>query len=110
MSTKEYANYEARVARFLKENNVKPGCYSNASDPDTGEAIEPFFSWSSCECCNRSLGGTRETYSFAYERMDANARGERVDTFTADICEDCVYYLAYGCLDDLTMLEITKNA
>lgn len=91
MTTKEYQAYQTAVAQFLTRNQVMPGCHSQA-EPDS----EPFFSWRACECCGSRLGGNRETYSFA------SNQGE----FTADICTDCVYFLAYGQLDDMTMLDM----
>lgn len=92
MNTTQYAAYQKAVANFLTINQVKPGCHSPVE-----EQSEPFFSWRACECCGSRLGGNRETYSFAPEI------GE---TFTADICTDCVYYLAYGQLDDMTMMDM----
>lgn len=100
MNAQQYADYEASVARFLKDNHVKPGCYGNVDS----ENPEAFFSWRKCECCGSKLGGNRETYNFAH--IDSSGLD---NTFTADICEDCVYYLAYGQLDDMTMLEISGN-
>lgn len=92
MTKSEYADYEKAVAIFLKNNDVKSGCHSPKSDNG-----DTFFSWKCCECCGSGLGGTREEYVFA--RNDS-------DGFEADICINCVYYLAYGKLDDATMLEI----
>lgn len=99
----EYKAYQNRVAEFLQQNGVKAGCNSPVDPESLG-----FFSWRPCECCGSRLGGNRETYSFAFERKDANRRGEFVASFEADICDDCVYYLAYGELDDATMLEISE--
>ncbi len=92
MTKTEFTEYEKRVNTFIRDNRVKLGCYS-----PTGSE---FFSNKRCECCLRNYAGDREEYSFACEN------GEQ---FTADICADCVYYLAYGRLDDLTMLEIAEN-
>jgi hypothetical protein len=99
MNKQQYADYERNIAAFLKRNAVKPGCHSPYYDED-GDTREPFFSWRRCECCRSHLGGDRETYQFACE--DGSQ-------FDADICVDCVYYLAYGVLDDMTMLEIERS-
>ncbi len=100
MNATQYAQYEANVASFLQQNKVKPGCHGPLNqEPDPG--FEPFFSWQPCECCRSPLGGNRETYSFATE--------PDFSTFEADICTDCVYYLAYGQLDDMAMLEIEAS-
>jgi len=97
MTAKQYADYEKAVADFLKRNDVK-GNGPEHTEPDPG--FEGFFSWRPCGCCGSGLGGTREDYIFA------NGHNE---TFTEAICVDCVYYLAYGQLDDSTMLEIEES-
>lgn len=96
METKEeYQKYQASVESFLKRNNVKAGCYSQSTL--NGEPLtEEFSSWP-CECCSRRLAGAREQYKFACENKSY---------FEANICLDCVYYLAYGQLDDMTMINI----
>ena len=97
MTKSEYAEYDKAVARFLSANHVKPGCYGpKYNEEEHPGQFEPFFSWKPCECCNGQLGGNRETYSFAMFNSDG-------ETFDADICTDCVYYLTYGKLDDATM-------
>lgn len=59
-------------------------------------AEEPSFSWSSCDCCGSTLGGDRYP-----------AHGWLGKTLVhLDVCTDCLYYLNYGQLDDLTMLEM----
>jgi hypothetical protein len=96
MSKTEYADYEVRVNRFLAENKVKPGCFNNVD----AENPEPYFTWRPCGCCGSRLGGNRERYNFATtDSME----------FEAEVCTDCVYYLAYGQLDDMTMMEM-ENA
>lgn len=89
MNATEYKAYTETVAEFLRVCDVKPGCYS-----PTGSR---FFSWRPCECCERDMGGDRETYTFA------QSTGLQ---FPADICTNCVYFLTYGQLDDMAMEEI----
>ena len=93
MTKKEYQDYEERVAHFLKleEIDVHSPVYDEDGD------IQPFFSKSNCECCNRPIQGNRETITAG------PLRGKH---FEYDICVDCVYYLEHGRLDDMTMLEI----
>lgn len=94
MNTTDYKAYQSKVARFLSINSVKPGCHSPLEDE-----AEPYFSWRPCECCSSGLGGDRENYQFATESGEL---------FEAEICSDCVYYLAYGRLDDMTMLGMEE--
>lgn len=98
MTSIEYQNYQAAVERFHEQNKLRPGlCGSSLKN---GEESEPYFSWQPCECCGSTLGGNREDYSFACED------GSELE---ASICQDCVYYLAYGQLDDATMMEIEES-
>ena len=99
MTAQKYKDYELAVGRFCRSNNIRPGCYGPNTTED-GDTPEPFFSWRQCGCCGSRLGGNRETYTF--ETEDDHK-------FTENICADCVYYLAYGQLDDLTMLEIAET-
>ena len=92
----DYSKYVDRVENFLKLNKVKPGCHSPKNIYS-----EPFFARKPCECCQRFLGGDRETYNFMQENGEF---------FRLDICTDCVYFLAYGQLDDMTMLDLEKNS
>jgi ribosome-binding protein aMBF1 (putative translation factor) len=57
---------------------------------------EPYFSWSRCELCGSTVGGTREDAHAYYEGQLVHLR----------ICSDCVYYAEYGHLDDQTMSDI----
>lgn len=95
MTKREYSDYKAKVAAFHRQNDLRPGLSGPASDRQ-----EPFFSWRPCDCCGSKLGGNRETYLFS---------GESHGPLEADICADCVHYLAYGRLDDATMLEIEES-
>lgn len=95
MNSKQYSRFTSAVSDFLTSNHVKPGCHGPADND-----AEPFFSWHHCECCDSLLGGMRERYSFATESGG---------TFDADICSDCVYFLAYGQLDDATMADIEAH-
>jgi hypothetical protein len=48
---------------------------------------EGFFSWSSCDCCGSSLGGTRYA---------AHGRDKDGNLVHLDVCSDCLMYLANG--------------
>lgn len=96
----DYAKYEQAVSRFLHDNNALPGLHGPSKESREYGDPQPYFSWRPCGCCNRSLGGNRSDYEF----VRAND-----DVFEAAICDDCVYYLKCGRLDDLTMFEILKE-
>lgn len=95
MKATEYQQFCQNIEKFHSENNLRPGC----NGPENGES-EPFFSWRRCGCCQSVLGGNRTKYSFAAHN------GEIIKE---EICDDCVYFLAYGRLDDQTMMEIEKS-
>lgn len=106
ISTKQdYALYQQTVAQFVADEGISflsTGTESNLelSEYDASYNHDAWFSWSPCEMCGCSLGGNRE-YLFA-----RNAADELVQ-FT--ICEDCVYYVAYGRLDDMTMQRVEDS-
>lgn len=100
MNKQEYQEYEQSVADFFE----REGLSNLSADSNVYEegCIEPHFSWSRCDCCNRPLGG---------DRTDCNGYNpttkEVQDGYS--ICCDCYYYAEYGRLDDMTMLEIEDS-
>lgn len=60
-------------------------------------ASESSFSWRACDSCGSSLGG---------DRHPAHGRDRNGDLVHLSVCTDCLYYLNYGRLDDMAMLEI----
>jgi hypothetical protein len=102
----DYSAYEQRVKDFIEREQIQhlsTSCQEWEFLGVTGEEVEgePWFSWSPCRCCQSSLGGMRE---YLYARDAEN----KLVQFT--ICEDCVYYVNYGRLDDTTMLDIERSA
>lgn len=91
MNATEYKAYTEAVNRFTYENKVSPGMWS----PKVS-GMAPHFSHIACDCCRRDQSGNREDYVFIGEG----------GKFEAAICTDCVYFLEYGQLDDMTMLEV----
>jgi len=76
-----------------------------------GEDEEPLndeggFSWSPCEVCDSSLGGNRYTWH-AIIPKDGDVKGGTMVHGTC--CEDCVYFINYGKLDDSTMWDIEHD-
>ncbi len=102
MTKQEYTEYEEHVRDYLKgvehvSTGPCPGCEQCGIPEDAEEySEEPWFSWSPCEICGTGPGGNRE---FWHGIID----GKIVH---GSCCEDCVYYLNYGRLDDTTMDEI----
>jgi hypothetical protein len=99
-TAEQYAAYQRTVASFIKREEISflyTGCtpYGEPErQQEDNQDGEPWFSWRPCEMCGCTLGGNRE-YLFA---RDVN---REICQFT--ICEDCVYYVNYGRLDDATM-------
>ena len=112
----EYQEYQKAVDKTLGDleatisSGLCSGCgvcrnnYDYESSEDFAEAIsngtaldEGSFSWSSCEICGRPFGG---------DRYAVHAVNDDNEILHFDACEDCVYFLEYGRLDDMTMLEI----
>lgn len=92
MTKVEYKEYQERVAEFIGRENIH--FYTTTGD-------EAYFSHYPCECCDMPLGGLRTRLTAVYRPT-----GETLE-FT--ICTDCEYYLEYGRLDDMTMLEMERN-
>lgn len=88
MNKQEYAEYQQSVRDFFRENDINGFSHTG----------EPFFSWSPCECCGSSLGGDR--YTVTAWKFGKSA------TIKITVCADCLYYEAYGQLDDTAMEEI----
>ena len=94
MTFLEYKEYERSVAAFFEREGIE-----NLSDKI--ECEEPYFSWRSCECCGRSLGGDRFDMSGVHK--------ESGEVFDYAVCTDCRYYVTYGQLDDMTMMDMNKE-
>jgi hypothetical protein len=90
----DYEAYQKTVAEFIERENLS-FISTGTNDGEHGD-VDPWFSWRPCPCCQSSLGGLRE-YLWAWA-------GETRVQF--EICEDCVYYLEYGRLDDTTMFRV----
>jgi len=94
MNKTEYKQYENKVADFMEGEGITN--LSTISDENGN--VEPYFSWSSCDCCGSMLGGNR------YDCNGWNPRVKEIQEYT--VCADCVYYAEYGQLDDMTMMDI----
>ena len=94
MNAQEYKEYQKRVEEFVEDMNYISPIYDEDGDS------QEYFSWAACDCCVRPLGGTRY-------KMQGYYREHEYDTFA--VCGDCLYYLEYGRLDDMTMMEIEND-
>lgn len=120
----DYKEYEASVARNTDgyssiSTGPIAGCsdcldvpdcptcgapYDDANDPPEDWydlANEPGISSSPCDTCGCCLQGDR----FPAHGIDKESKPEDALTHF-DICVDCLYYVNYGRLDDLTMERI----
>jgi hypothetical protein len=111
MTKEEYQEYEKAVSENTKgfhycSSGYCPGCpecenfYGTIDDGENYPDIDPSFSWHSCEICGSHLGG---------DRYPAHTIDDDENIVHFEACVDCVYYLEYGHLDDLTMMEIEEN-
>ena len=93
----DYKRYKDAVQSFLIRYNVEIEPYPIQ---DKDGHWHTYFSWYPCDCCNRQLGGDR-----------TECRGLSHDNQYIDVnlCSDCIYYLCYGVLDDLTMMTIEES-
>jgi hypothetical protein len=112
MNKQQYTEYEERVAFYLKgmkgvSTGPCSGCdicckeYGLTEGGSEEVTVEPWFSWSPCEICNDPIGGNREYW----HGIIANDR----QIVHGSCCEDCIYYINFGRLDDTTMQEIDKG-
>lgn len=89
MTLKQYAQFELAFKTFMESEDIQ--ILSSTGD-------ESYFSWSCCDCCRTSLGGSR-----------VDAKGSNpgsAETRDYSICLNCEHYAAYGRLDDVTMMEM----
>ncbi len=106
MTKQEYLDYCERVKTYLRgcemvSTGACPGCEECGVPEDAEDyATEPFFSWRPCEICKTHFGGNREPWHCVIDGAIVHG----------SCCEDCAYFLNYGRLDDMTMLEIEKES
>lgn len=103
MTREDYAAYVAAVAAGCEREGIRLDSLSGYFDDDSGERTrDPYFSWRPCPICSRSQGGTRE------DQLAVSTNTGLVVTLE-HVCEDCVYFAAYGRLDDSTMLAVEAS-
>lgn len=108
MDKKEYNEYEKSVSKFFEREGLNNLTVEIGEDCDhkciiCGELVgcDPWFSWRACECCGSILGGDR------YHATGYNPKTK--EAYCYEVCVDCIYYVEYGQLDDMQMLEIEAN-
>ena|SRR6185503_13253987 len=102
MTQQEYKEYEQAVAEFFKREglNCLTDTPPNGQDNPNEYCNEPYFSWQPCDVCGSTLGGDRVDMSGYNPTTNEIQEGYSV-------CVDCQYYVEYGQLDDMTMLDMT---
>lgn len=108
-NAKKYARFQAAVERSLEgikhvSTGACPGCSEcnlsdDATDSEIASSNDGGFSWSSCDCCGSSLGGSRYP---AHGDVDGKL-------IHLDVCADCLEYIEYGRLNDDAMMEIEER-
>jgi len=97
MENQEYSEYKKSVASFFKREgitNLSMECGEAEHEcVICGEIVgcDPWFSWSSCECCGSRLGGNRY-HTTGYHP-------ESKQGLCYEVCVDCIYYAEYGKID-----------
>jgi hypothetical protein len=116
MTTDEYRAYqEAFNAGIEGMTGLASGsrlsaCQECCSEHDTFECGEvsyqnvTAFSYYRCSICESTLGGNRTVAHAWYNPLTDDIEDSLAHL---RICDDCVYYLEYGRLDDATMAEMT---
>lgn len=124
MNKQEYAEYVKAVNKALEglkavSSGLCSGCdecaeaysleYETAEEFDeaisNGDAFdEPSCSSVPCDFCGDMLQGNR----CIAHAVQPNSLHRPNEILHFDICEDCVYFIEYGRLDDTTMAEIEK--
>lgn len=94
MTKSEYQAYENQVAKFIRDEQI-----DYYSSDDNERAFSHLF----CECCNRPTAGTRV-------KLTAIWISSPTTVLSYSICEDCEYYLEYGQLDDMTMMDMERES
>ena len=97
-SKADYRRFRAAFKRGIKGLKF----ISNGHCPDCENCTEgedSHFSHSPCDICHRYLGGDRYP---AHGYLPFKGKDELCHL---DICPDCRYYMEYGQLDDMTMLD-----
>ena len=110
MTAQEYKEYEqafdsgSEGMQSLSSgaNHACSECNPDEVNEDSFNKLchESHFSWSACNLCGSSLGGNREP---------AHYIDDRDELCHIEVCEDCVYCMEYGRLDDQTMLDIEDS-
>jgi hypothetical protein len=120
MTQQECASFERAVAEFFRREGLDslsigrltcPSCgadgdrwrdswFRTGACPVCGARREEWegsrFSWWPCDVCGSRLGGNRST-CIGHNPTTHAVQGE------FEVCDDCLYYVEYGRLDDQTV-------
>lgn len=117
----EYAKFQVNVREFLDAEGLQgllvgspPSCVKCGGSWDAdglcqgceaslGEQDQPWTSDEPCDCCGTLVSGDRHHTSGYNHASPARTRGWFA------ICDNCVTYIAEGCLDDQNMAEVEST-
>lgn len=98
MTRSEYRQYQSSVDSFLSAEGIESSFTCDSHDDESRDDHVDEFSWHPCDCCRSPLGGERHRVT-AYHPATK-------EILTYQVCPDCVYYVEYGQLDDMTMMDM----
>lgn len=101
MTLAEYRAYQKTAAAFLSAEGIDSFTCDSHEDVSQDDHVDA-FSWRPCDCCDSQLGGERHRVT-AYHPATKGV-------LTYQVCPDCVYYIEYGRLDDMTMMDMDADA
>ena len=115
MNRLEYAKYEETVGKVLADLHMSsgpcPGCDAcglaevhEMDNPEYEAAGEPSFSDSPCGLCGSTLGGDRHPAHGTHKDPCYGTQADDIVHF--DVCGYCYYYIEYGQLDDMAMMDM----
>ena len=114
MNKKEYKKYCQNVADFFEKEGITNLSHETGERSDgtnNGECSccnkeigfnDGYFTWVKCECCGSPFGVGTLVHANGYNPKAGKA-------YCYEVCNNCIYFSEYGRLDDLTMMDISKE-
>ena len=100
MNKAEYAAYEEAVEHALGDlTGVSSGHNKKCDECKYCSETDTFCSKELCDLCQSESGN----------RTPAHGISKEFGLIHFEICDDCVYYLDHGVLDDMQMMEMENE-